>query len=81
MQKPNAFIFATAMAKWALQAKGATGRVRDAEMRYDRIFPKGACIARRAWDGTFQIATLDDTPYFANIPAHLEGIVFKFAKR
>lgn len=73
-------IFASALAKH-VHADGlphkATGRVREAEILYDRAFPKGACLIETAWDGRIRLIAPDDSQCIHVAPSD-EGRLFRY---
>lgn len=73
-------IFASALARH-VHASGlrhkATGRVRNAEMRYDRRFPKGACFIERRAAGGLRIISPDESECI-NVQESDEGRLFKY---
>lgn len=74
-------IYANALARH-VHANGlrhqATGRVRDAERRYDRVFPKGACLIEPSSHG-LRILSLDESECI-NVAASDEGRLFKYTE-
>lgn len=73
-------IFGNALARY-VHADGqryqSTGRVRAAEMRYDKSFPKGACLIEPAPGGRLRLISPDESECINVTPAH-EGRLFKY---
>jgi len=75
-------IYASALAKFvhAAHLRGkATGRVRDAERRYDVAFPGGACVIEAAHDGGLRIVSPDESEVINVRPAD-EGRLFRYCE-
>jgi hypothetical protein len=74
-------IYASALARH-VHANGqrhqATGRVRDAEMLYDKKFPAGGCLIEPAPNGQLRILSPDESMCI-NVAASDEGTLFRYA--
>ena len=56
----------------------ATGRVREAEILYDRAYPKGACSVEVAHDGRIRLISPDGSQCI-HVDASDEGRLFRYA--
>jgi hypothetical protein len=86
MDKPQtrkAYIYVTAMAQH-VHAQGlrhkATGRVRDAETRYDRVLKNGFVDAEETHDGNIRLVSADGSLVF-NVRPQDEGTLFRYHPR
>lgn len=59
------------------QRHQSTGKVREAEMLYDKKFPHGACMIETAHDGQLRILSPDESMCI-NVKASDEGLLFRY---